>query len=242
MKYLASIFIALILVFPLVVMPANSIASASTVPTFSIVAVARDQSVTIQAFNFPANDSFVVTMGLMGTRGVGGVQVATQPSGAGGSFQATYNIPASLHGLRQIAIRLQSPTSRYFAYNWFYNNTTGVTTPGPTPTPGPGVTPRPGYVGFPTFTITGVVRDTSVTIRTNNLPPNDTFNVTMGLMGTRGVGGVQVATQASGAGGAQTFTYNIPASLHGQRQIAIRMQSPTSGYFAYNWFYNNTTP
>jgi hypothetical protein len=26
----------------------------------------------------------------------------------------------------KIAIRLQSPTSGYFAYNWFFNNTTGV--------------------------------------------------------------------------------------------------------------------
>jgi len=61
-------------------------------------------------------------------------------------------------------------------------------------------------------------------------------------MGTRGVGGVQVATVDSGAGGTLDLTFNIPDYLKGQYQIAIRMQSPTSGYYAFNWFYNNTYP
>jgi hypothetical protein len=51
-----------------------------------------------------------------------------------------------------------------------------------------------------------------------------------------------VPIKASGAGGSQTFTYTIPDWLKGQYQIAIRMQSPTSGFFAYNWFYNATYP
>jgi hypothetical protein len=59
-------------------------------------------------------------------------------------------------------------------------------------------------------------------------------------MGTKGINGIKVASTASGKGGAQQLTYNIPAALKGSYQIAIRMQSPTSGYFAYNWFYNHT--
>jgi hypothetical protein len=65
----------------------------------------------------------------------------------------------------------------------------------------------------------------------------------MNKMGTKGVNGVQVDTFNSGTGGTKTFTFDIPAEMQGKRQIAIRIQSTTgSGYFAYNWFYNNTYP
>jgi hypothetical protein len=201
-------------------------------PTFSIVSVDKDKSVTIKTNNFPANESFDVLMGAFGTRGIGGKKVETISSGKGGSFTANFKIPASLRGSRQIAIRLRSNSgSGYFAYNWFSNNTSGS---------GSGDTPS-GYKGFPTFSIVSVVKDQAVTIRTNNLVPDDKFDVTMGAMGTRGINGTKVDTTSSGKGGTQTFTYTIPASLKGSRQIAIRMQSPNSGYFAYNWFYNSTT-
>lgn len=203
-------------------------------PTFSIVSVARDQSVTIQTYNLPPNDSFVVTMGLMGTRGVNGYVVATTNSGAGGSQQFTYDIPAQLYGLYQISIRLESPTSGYFAYNWFYNNTTGAGGPVPPVTP--------PVVVYPTFSITSVARDASVSVQAYNFPANDTYNVYMGPMGTRGVGGILVDTINSGAGGSFPATFSIPAALYGSYQISIRMQSPYTGYYAYNWFYNNTTP
>ena len=223
-------------------------------PTFTILSVIRDQSVTIQTYNLPPNDSFVVTMGPMGTRGINGYVVTTTDSGAGGSQQLTYSIPPALYGSYQISIRMQSPSTGYYAYNWFYNNTTGGTggpevptpTPGPTATPGPTPTPvpppAPGYSGYPTFSIVSVVRNQSVTIQTYNLPPNDTFVVTMGRMGTRGINGYVVATTESGVGGSQQYSYAIPPQLANSYQISIRMQSPYSGYYAYNWFYNNTYP
>ncbi len=211
-------------------------------PTFSITAVVADTTVSIQTANFPANDTFDVLMNYMGTRGVGGIKVATVNSGAGGAFTQTFNIPAALAGQGRIAIRLQSPTSGYFSYNWFYNNTTGdVPVTGPTPTPGPTATQRPPFV-TPTFTITGVVRDATVSIQTANFPANDNFVVTMGAYGTQGVGGVNVGTFNSGAGGALAATFNVPASMAGVDRIAIRLQSPTSGYYSYNWFWNNTYP
>ena len=208
-------------------------------PTFSIKSVERDKSVTIQTNNLPPNDDFRVTMGPMGTQGIGGIVVDVVDSGSGGSKTYSFDIPSSLYGSYRISIRMQSPTSGYFAYNWFYNNTTGGSGGQPTPAP-PTSTPPPGYSGFPTFTILSVVRDTSVTVQTYNLPPNDSFAVTMGPMGTQGIGGIQVDTVSSGTGGAKKYTFNIPSSLHGSYKISIRMQSPTSGYFAYNWFYNNT--
>ncbi|MEJ2266327.1 MAG: LysM peptidoglycan-binding domain-containing protein [Anaerolineales bacterium] len=202
------------------------------IPTFSIVSVEKDKSVTIKTSDFPANDTFEVLMGPFGTRGINGKLVDTLDSAKGGNFTANFRIPASLHGSRQIAIRLESNTrSGYFAYNWFYNNTAES---------GSGSTPS-GYTGVPTFSIVSVARDKTVTVRTNNLPPDDKFDVYMGVMGTKGVNGIKVDTTSSGKGGAQTLSYTVPGALKGSYQIAIRMQSPTSGYFAYNWFYNNTT-
>ncbi len=206
-------------------------------PTFSIVSVDPNKSVTVQTQNLPANDTFVVTMGAMGTRGVNGTKVDTVDSGKGGSIQYTFKIPSSLSGSYQIAIRMQSNVSGYYAYNWFYNQTGGTTGTG-------GQGPNYGLPAgvYPTFSITGVVRDNQVTIRTSNLSVNDTYVVTMGAMGTRGVNGIKVDTIDSGKGGSQDLTFKIPSALFGSYQISIRMQSNLSGYFAYNWFYNNTYP
>jgi hypothetical protein len=200
-------------------------------PTISISSVSPDNTVTIQTYNYPANDTFNVLMGAFGTRGVGGTKVDTFDTGSGGSFSKTFTIPSGLKGLAQIAIRLESPTSGYFSYNWF-NNVSGGTIPdtgGPLP-------PTPGLI--PTFSISSVDIDSTVTIVTSNFPANDTFNVLMGNFGTRGVGGVKVDTISTGSGGTLTLTFSIPDSLKGKGTIAIRLESPTSGYFSYNWFYN----
>ncbi len=208
-------------------------------PYFFITSVVKDQSVTIQAHNFPANDQFAVRMGDYGTLGIGGTQVATLSSGNGGSFTATYDIPALLAGSYRIAIRFESSTSGYYAYNWFYNNTATVPVDPPAP-PNPPVSP-PTYSGYPYFVIDSVVRDQSVTIDAYNFPPNETFTLMMGPYGTLGIGGIVLGTVSTGDGGDFTATYSIPARLAGSYQIAIRLQSNATGYFAYNWFYNNST-
>ncbi|MEJ5202066.1 MAG: hypothetical protein WHV66_07495, partial [Anaerolineales bacterium] len=199
----------------------------AAIPTFSIVSVVTDTSVTIQAFNFPAGQTFTVRMGAYGTLGIGGVVIATTNSGAGGSFLATYSIPDSLKGSDRIAIRMDSPAG-YYAYNWFWNNTATVPS---------GSSSSTGVI--PTFTITNVVRDSSVTIRTSNFPAGRDFTVRMGPYGTLAIGGTVVATTNSGAGGSFEATYSIPAVLAGSYRIAIRMDS-ADGYYAYNWFWNNT--
>jgi hypothetical protein len=229
MKGIFSILIAIVLIGVSIVPAAASMGASITIPTFSIVSVVTDKTVTIKTNNFPANDTFTVTMGVYGTKGIGGIVVGTTNSGKGGSFVATYNIPSSLAGSSRIAIRLQSPTSGYYAYNWFYNDTTDeVTTPS-------------GYKGYPYFFIESVTRDKSVTIKAHNFPANDKFTVRMGAYGTMGVSGIIVTTTETGAGGSFTATYDIPSSLAGSYRIAIRLESSTSGYYAYNWFYNNTT-
>jgi hypothetical protein len=203
------------------------------IPTFRIVSVVPDESVTIETNNFPAGRDFQVMMGRIGTQAIGGTVVATTPSGEGGTFQATYTIPAELHGLSHIAIRLESLP--FFAYNWFHNRPAAPVAEVVTP-PAEVTAPPPVHVGIPTFRIVSVQPGQSVTIETNNFPPGRDFQVMMGPIGTRGVGGTVVATTASGAGGTFQATYEIPAALRDSQQIAIRLESLP--FFAYNWFHN----
>lgn len=216
------------------------------VPTFSIVSVEAGKNVTIQTANYPPNQAFTVTMGPMGTQGINGIVVGTLNSGVGGALKATFNIPAQLQTAYQVAIRTQTAhAAPYFAYNWFYNNTTTTGTGGQPPATPPPATPPPPpppvYTGTPTFSVCAVVQNSTVTIKTKDFPPNQTFQVTMGPFGTQGIGGYQVGTLNSGVGGALTATYTLPPQLIGASRIAIRTQ--TAGaypFFAYNWFYNTT--
>ena len=93
------------------------------IPTISITSVVRNSTVTITTHNFPANYTFNVLMGPMGTRAVHGYNVGSFNSGNGSSQTLTFNIPSQLYGSHQIAIRTQSTSGGYFSYNWFYNNT-----------------------------------------------------------------------------------------------------------------------
>jgi hypothetical protein len=249
MKRILPTMIIMIFLMAFTIPVPASATSSQSIPTFTILEVVKDQSVTIQTSNFPPNDTFTVTMGAYGTLGIDGVVVGTTKSGNGSSFEQTYNIPSSLAGSTRIAIRLQSPTSGYFAYNWFWNNTATATpssTPAPSPTPSPTPSPSPTpttltYLGFPTFTIESVVADKSVAISGINFPANDKFEVFMGAYGTAGIDGINVGSTNTGAGGDLSAIYSIPSSLAGSTRIAIRLESPTSGYFAYNWFWNTTT-
>lgn len=210
-------------------------AASQTIPTISIVSVVTDQTVTIQTHNYPPGQIFTVRMNYMGTAGLGGEVVGSFDSSRGDGT-ATYAIPNFLKGQQQVAIRLDS-AQRYYSFNWFWNNTTSSSgnTGGQPPA-------SPSYVGIPTFSIASVTTDTSVTILTNNFPPNQLFDVTMGLMYTQGIGGIKVGEINSGAGGAIQQTFNIPAELRGQARIAIRAQTRHANpFYAYNWFWNNTT-
>lgn len=211
-----------------VIVPSSSTAA---IPTFSVENVIKDNQVTIKTYHLPANVSFVVRMGAYGTLGVGGEVVNTFNSGTGGTINATFNIPASLHGSYRIAIRMDGQTGGYYSYNWFYNDVAAAPT-----------AVAPGYVGIPTFGIQSVAVDDSVTILTNNLPAGIDFVVRMGVYGSYAIGGSEVGTFNSGTGGAVTKTFTIPAGLKGKAQIAIRMDSTVGGFYAYNWFYNNTAP
>lgn len=114
------------------------------IPTFTIVEVVKDVSVTIRTHNFPADRDFVVTMGAMYTQGIGGIVVDSFSSEAGGTSERTFAIPESLKGSYRISIRVQEPTANpYYSFNWFYNNTTGSYSVDHTPTVPPINTTEP---------------------------------------------------------------------------------------------------
>jgi hypothetical protein len=248
MKYISVITITILLVIaPFLTGTAfaaeqSSVSAYSGYPIISIESVVEDDTVTIEATNLPAHDKFAVLMNLMGTRGVDGYRVGTVYSGGGGTLTTTFDIPTELQGEYRIAIRYQSVAGTgYYSYNWFYNNTSDGSSTGSDTDSDNGTSS--GYTGYPVFKIDSVVRDTSVTIKIENLPSDDEFKTLMNYYGTRGVNGVKVRSFGTGEGGSLEETFTIPEEFHGLAKIAIRIESKTgSGYYAYNWFYNNTTP
>lgn len=206
--------------------------------SYSITGVKRDQSVTVQTSNFPDNVFFAVQMGrLKSGGGYEWLKVADLDTDKGGAYKQVFTIPAQFAGANQLVLRMtQSKKNGDINVDrYFYNGTQyGI---GGIPSYYPGY-----YWGIPTFSIASVNRDTSVTITTYNFPSGLIFDVYMGPMGSRGVGGYHVGTLDSGSGGSLTATYSIPAALQGDHQIAIRTQNSATGYFSYNWFYNNTYP
>lgn len=200
------------------------------IPSFIISSVSAGESVTIQTAYLPAHNSINVFMGAYGTLGENGTLVDTFKTGNGGYRTLSFDIPANLQDNKRIAIRLESKTTGSYSYNWFYNKSNFGT--------GGAYSGGDGYTGYPTISIASVSRNASVKINAYNFPANDTFVVRMDVIGTRGINGVKVDTIKTGDGGSFSATFSIPGSLSGARQIAIRLESPTSGYYAYNWFYN----
>jgi len=237
------VILAMIMALGLALCPGSD-GKANVIPTFNIVSVVKDVSVTIQTSTFPPDKLFTVRMGYGNTNGSGGVVVATTNSGAGGAFQETYLLPEILKGQDVIAIRLDAPGG-FYAYNYFRNdpnflNPASAINPVPATTTAGTTSLTPGYTGIPTFSIGSVAADSKVTIKMHNFPANRDFTVRMGYFGSLAKHGEVIGTTNSGEGGDMEETYEIPASLRGVHQIAIRMDASTY-LFAYNWFYNTTT-
>jgi hypothetical protein len=118
----------------------------------------------------------------------------------------------------------------------YSGNVICVATSTATSTPKPTTTPAP----VPSFDITAVVADKTITIKTASFPAGYTFNVLWGPVGNQGKDGIKSGTLKSGSGGEVTATLDIPAQVQGMTRIAVRLESTSGGFFSYNWF-NNTT-
>jgi hypothetical protein len=247
---LISIFAMIAVVFPSGVINASAY---SGVPTISIMEVTKGPTVTVQMDNFPEKMSFVVRMAPYGNYGYNGTIVDTIDSGEGGKNAKTFVVPDALKNEPLIAIRMENPTYGYFTFNFFRNpdagtytgtsatvtaTTSAAASATATPAASGTATATPVVSAYPSFQITGVTAGSKVSIQAVNMPANQDFDVTMGYIGTAGIGGTAISTMHTGTGGSIAATYDIPAALASQYMIAIRLQNPTTGVYAYNWFYN----
>jgi LysM repeat protein len=207
--------------------------------SYVVTSVERDISVTIKTANMPDNVLFEVSIGRKQSGSMNWMKVADLDSDRGGSFKAAFDIPDEFAGASTLSIKLVQAKKNKSLVRSFSNASYTSGTGGP-------YYPYYNYGNYyygtiPTIWIQSVVRDSTVTIRTANFPSGMDFQVLMGPMGSAGIGGYYVTTFNSGAGGAMTLTFNIPPQLYGSHRIAIRTQNQWSGFYSYNWFYNNTT-
>ncbi len=213
--------------------------------------VQQDTNVTIQTYNFPSNVFFNVKIGRSSGGGYDWKDLPNLDTGNGGDFKAVINIPPEFAGVNQLVVRLVQAKKNgkvFHVDQWFSNIPGGSGYGGRNNNSNP-YNSNPynyinsGYGGYgciPTIWIASVNRNSTVTVQTNNFPANTDFQVLMGPMGTHGFG-YYVSTFNSGGGGAMTLTFPIPPQLYGAYQVSIRTQNQWSGYYSYNWFYNNTT-
>lgn len=205
-------------------------------PSFTISDVKTDDTVTILTKDMPKDYDFKVLLGEYNTRGENGIEVAQFDSADGGSFQVTVDIPAALQGRAMISIRIESLTGGYYYYNWFWNDAENGTWPGgeaPVPV-------QPPVTAYPFFSIKAVDAGKTVTISAKDFPKSHEFVVRMGKYGTLAIGGIVAAEVTSSDTGAFEATFPIPADLAEEKIVAIRLDAKTGGWYAYNWFYNNT--
>lgn len=201
---------------------------------FSVIGVVEDTTVTIQTAHFPDNMLYTVEIGCKSC-GTAAANVGNLDSDKGGSFKKVYTVPAGFAGVADLWIRV-TQNNNGDANTQYFTNATVYGSGGKYHPDSPTYT----YKNIPTIHINSVVRNSTVTFTTNNFPAGKTFKVLMGPMGSRGVNGYNAGTFNSGSGGKMTLTFNIPSQMYGARQIAIRTQSTTGGYYSYAWFYNQT--
>lgn len=225
-------------------------------PSFIISTVEADKSFAVMGSDFPEDEEFDVIMGVYGTMGIGGEKVTVQKTGSKGEFKATYQIPADLKGAYMIAVRLESATSEYYAFNYFYNATYDpalmeaspeavVAETAATEATGEATvvaTEENTYQGYPYFSVTTVKKDTSVMIEAGNLPLEETFDVMLNdFVGTTEEA-IKIGTISADKEGKAKGTFTLPAELKGIAQISIRLSGQKTGYFSYNYFFNQDFP
>ncbi len=105
-------------------------------PYIEIIAVKANESVTVQAHRFPANETFTIRVGSFKNFFKDYVIVSTIDSGQGGSFKFTVQLPSIVKGVDMVTVRLDSP-NKYYAYNAFKNVDNGTVIPVTAPTPTP---------------------------------------------------------------------------------------------------------
>jgi len=198
-------------------------AAFAAVPTFSFTTIKVGESVAIHAVNFPQNTNFTVRMDVFGNLGIGGTIVGTVNSGTG-TFNATFNIPASLQDKATIAFRLDS-ASGWYSYNWFTNKTSSTSVP-----------PTTTYSG-PYIEVIAVDTNKQITVQAHGFPASQDFKIRVGPYYTFFSDYVVMGTVYSGSGGSFKFNVQLPSVVKDVNLVSVRLDSPEK-VFAYNAFRN----
>lgn len=209
-----------------------------TGPEFWIHDVQKDKFVTIKVKWYPKFENFRAYIGTPGEAKSGGVGVGTIIGSGDLSFITAFSIPSKYWGEDQLILRLENTFTGNYAFTQFTNSDDWqvISSFDPNSVPSFAVS---SYRGHPETQILNVVADSEVTLLASNLRPEDTYIVTMNISGTYGIGGTFVGTIESDAQGSATIvTFPIPEWLYGNTVIAIRLESPSSGYYAFDFFYN----
>lgn len=198
-------------------------------PSITALAVKPGATVTIRAHDFPGGQLFTVRMDKENSLSASSPAVDVTNTGAGGTFDETYKIPAALKNEPRIAIRFDSP-SGVVVSGVFANTSPFVSLP--TPLPG-GTT-----VGKPHLTVIAAVQGQSLTVRADRFPANQDFVIRVGPYDTFFTDYANLGKINSGAGGSFLFVLPIPASAASAEVITIRLDG--GGFVAFNASVNKT--
>ena len=224
--------IALILAFVMIATMIVPVIAA--VPTTSIYAVVKDDSVIIRTMNFPSGHTFHVYMGLRNTQGKNGHLVSKLTTGEGGTFLAKFYIPEELKGEDIVAIRFESVTeSKFFSYNWFFNESGSGDTAYSS-----GTTYNNLGAGVPAWNILSVVKGSTVTIQTRYFPANQRYAVFLKNGALADLNWYETQGIETQEGNSQIITIAIPAELQYYEKIAIKLYNINDGSYWYNMFDN----
>jgi hypothetical protein len=218
-------------------------------PFITITAVKVDESATVHATGLPADMTFTVRMGTADVTTATGAVVGEVKSGADGTFDATFTIPAALKGKATIAVRIDAARGGWFAYNWFTNKTQGTVsgTPVPIPTTTPTSTPTTTTPSSPSTTasrmfiqVIAVDMNKTITVTAVGFPANVDFQIRVGPFATFSRNQANVATVSSGKGGSFSFNVALPDIVKDITTVTIRLDgySGSTHLVSYNLFTN----
>ncbi len=170
-----------------------ALAQDETTPAFKVSEVVSDTTVTVITKNFPADTSYLVSLG--DPQNADSVSaVAKFNSKNGGALSVTVKIPEKFHGKEFLNIILTDPNGGKIEGS-FANLPAAAEEPTEEPVPTEEPTEEPvatedilqstavvcNYSVIPYVYIDSVVKDASVTFTTYNFPADSSFSVQMGV-------------------------------------------------------------
>jgi hypothetical protein len=198
-------------------------------PFIEVIGVKANDTITVQARRFPANQTFQIRIGTFKNFFKDFVVVGSVNSGTGGDFQFSVKLPTMQAGVELFTVRVDSPQKNY-AYNTFKNITSGTT--GPVTNPTPGSTPVPA---------SGTCQITS-TIPTSALQLRADFDAVWTVKNTSGSDWDLSQVDYKFISGTRLHKYgdlfDLGVTVRNGETVSIRvdMMAPaTAGTYATNW-------